>query len=43
MIEILVVIGLLTLVAMTAFLGTDSRDGRDSQARDSWSHGSPRD
>ena len=43
MIEILVVVGFLLLVALSAVLGTDSRDGRDWQPRDgSWSeHGAP--
>jgi len=37
MIQILVVVGLLTLIAVAALLGSDSRDGRDWQPRDgSW-------
>ena len=37
MIEILVVIGFFILVALAALLGSDTRDGRDWQARDgSW-------
>jgi hypothetical protein len=34
MIEVLLVIGFLTLIAAAALFGTDSRDGRDWQPRD---------